>query len=60
MWNMPHMLGGMRFAFGGAVLAIGLFLAGVAVLAINIVVLIKVSRMEKMLKQQQSNYMERS
>ena len=53
MWNMPHMLGGMRFAFGGAILALVFFLAGVAVLAINIVVLIKVARMEKMLKRQE-------
>lgn len=48
--SIPHILGGMRFAFGGVVAVIGLFLAGVAILVINIVILIKVIRIEKILK----------
>ena len=52
---MPHMLGGMRFAFGGAIAAVGLFLAGVAVLAVSIVILIKVIRIEKILKKHEED-----
>jgi|GEM_PF-6497224 len=55
MWNMPHMLGGMQFAFGGVVLFLGLLLGGIAILSINIVLLVKVARMEKMLKRRQDD-----
>jgi hypothetical protein len=53
--SIPHILSGMRFAFGGAVAASGLFLVGIAVLAINIVILIKVIRMEKILKKHEED-----
>lgn len=44
---------GMRFALGGGLLlAVGLFLVGVAMLTMNILVFIKVIKMEKMMRKQ--------
>jgi uncharacterized membrane protein len=42
---------GMRFALGGGLLlSMGLFLVGVAMLTLNILVFIKVIKMEKMMR----------
>ena len=56
------MMGGARFALGGGILlGLGLLLTGIAVLAVNIVILIKVIRMEKILRQRgESNRIEQS
>jgi len=56
------MMGGARFALGGGILlGLGLLLTGIAVLAVNIVILIKVIRMEKaLMRPGEKQHMEQS